>query len=261
MTFTQVSGTVYTGKNFGLVQRNVLQPDQFGSTSSPGSVRYLHFFRPGTLGTLTLATSSSSGFNYIFYRDTNCDALIDVGEHAAPMTGTTITVNATWPREASGGLKACGLEVEVLAPAGKAPTVVDIATITGALVWTNNAAVTDMVRVIDTTKLLGVAGNLQLTKGVSNITQGIASSTSAGGKPGEELEYCIQYKNVGTTLVSSMVMTDPVPFFTAFKVGSITLNGVVQPDGTTLTDGFITVNVGAVAAGTGGTVCYRVTIK
>jgi uncharacterized repeat protein (TIGR01451 family) len=257
----QVNGSEYNGLNFGLVPRNVLQPDQFGSTSSPGSVRYLHFFRPGTLGTMTLATSSSGGFNYIFYRDTNCDAVVDVSEHASPMTDTTITVDQNWPRETSGGLKTCGLEVEVLAPAGKAPTVVDIATITGAMVWMNNPAVTDTVRVIDTTKLLGVAGNLQLTKGVSNITQGIASSTSAGGKPGEELEYCISYKNVGTTPVSSMVMTDPIPFFTAFVSGSIKLNGVSQPDGATVANGFITVNVGAVAAGVGGTVCYRVTIK
>jgi uncharacterized repeat protein (TIGR01451 family) len=274
MAFTQVSGTVYTGKNFGLVQRSLLQPDQFGSTSSPGSVRYLHFFRPGTLGTLTLATSSSSGFNSIFYRDTNCDAVIDVSEHAAPMTTTTITVDQTWPRETSGGLRACGLEIEVLAPAGKAPTVVDIATITGSMLWTNNALVTDSVRVIDTTKLVGVAGNLQLFKGVRNVTQDTASGvttptykTSAGGKPGvagaigEELEYCISYKNVGTTLVSSMVVTDPIPFFTNFKLGSISLNGTAQADGTTVADGFITVSVGAVAAGAGGTVCYRVTIK
>jgi uncharacterized repeat protein (TIGR01451 family) len=274
MALTQVSGTVYTGKNFGLVARSLLQPDQFGSTSSPGSVRYLHFFKPGTLGILTLATSSSGGFNYIFYRDSNCDAVIDVGEHAAPMTGTTITVDATWPRETGGGLKSCGLEVEVLAPAGKAPTMVDIATITGAMVWTNNAAVTDTVRVIDTTKLVGIAGNLQLYKGVRNVTQDTSGGvttptykTSVGGKPGvagaigEELEYCISYKNVGTTPVSSMVVTDPIPFFTNFKAGSITLNGTAQADGTTVNDGFITVTVGTVAAGVGGTVCYRVTIK
>ena len=269
-----VNGAVYSGLNFGLVPRNVLQPDQFGSTSSPGAVRYLHFFRPGTLGTLTLATSSSSGFRYIFYLDINCDGVVDVGEHASPMTGTTITVDQNWPREISGGLKACGLEVEVLAPAGKAPTVVDIATITGTMVWTNNPAVTDTARVIDTTKLVGIAGNLQLYKGVRNVTQDTAGGvttptykTSVGGKPGaagavgEELEYCISYKNVGTTPVSSMVVTDPIPFFTNFKPGSITLNGASQADGATVANGFITVNVGTVAAGAGGTVCYRVTIK
>jgi uncharacterized repeat protein (TIGR01451 family) len=79
----QVNGTVYGGLNFGLIPRNLLQPDQFGNTSSPGSVRYLHFFRPGTLGTFTLATSSSSGFNYIFYTDVNCDGVIDVSEHTS----------------------------------------------------------------------------------------------------------------------------------------------------------------------------------
>jgi uncharacterized repeat protein (TIGR01451 family) len=270
----QINGSVYGGLNFGWVPRNVLQPDQFGSTSSPGSVRYLHFFRPGTLGTLTLATSSSGGFNYIFYRDTNCDAVIDVGEHASPMTDTSITVDQNWPREPSGGLKACALEVEVLAPAGKAPTVVDIATITGAMVWTNNAAVTDSARVIDTTKLVGIAGNLQLFKGVRNVTQDTAGGvttptykTSVGGKPGvagtigEELEYCISYKNAGTTSVTSMVVTDPIPFFTNFKLGSITLNGTAQANGATVSNGFITVNVGTVAAGAGGTVCYRVTIR
>jgi uncharacterized repeat protein (TIGR01451 family) len=270
----QINGSVYSGLNFGLVPRNVLQPDQFGSTSSPGTVRYLHLFRPGTLGLATLATSSSGGFRSIFYLDTNCDGVIDVAEHASPMTGTTITVDQNWPREPSGGLRACGLEVEVLAPAGKAPTVVDVTTITGAMVWTNNATVTDTARVIDTTKLTGIAGNLQLYKGVRNVTQDTAGGvttptykTSVGGKPGvagtigEELEYCISYKNVGTTPVSSMVVTDPIPFFTNFKAGSITLNGAAQTDGTTSTDGFITVSVGAVAAGAGGTVCYRVTIK
>jgi uncharacterized repeat protein (TIGR01451 family) len=270
----QINGSVYGGLNFGFVPRNVLQPDQFGSTSSPGAVRYLHLFRPGTLGLVALATSSSAGFRSIFYLDSNCDGVIDVSEHASPMTGTTITVDQNWPREPSGGLKACGLEVDVLAPAGKAPTVVDVTTITGAMVWTNNAAVTDTARVIDTTKLTGVAGNLQLYKGVRNVTQDTAGGvttptykTSVGGKPGlagavgEELEYCIGYKNVGTTSVSSMVVTDPIPFFTNFKLGSITLNGVAQADGTTVSDRFITVNVGTVAAGVGGTVCYRVTIK
>ena len=270
----QVNGSEYAGLNFGLVPRSLLQPDQFGSTSSPGSVRYLHFFRPGTLGTLTLATSSSAGFNYIFYRDTNCDAVIDVNEHASPMTTSVISVDAGWPRETSGGLKACGLEVEVLAPAGKAATVVDLATITGAMVWTNNSAVSDPARVIDTTKLIGVAGNLQLYKGVRNVTQDTAGGvttpmyrTSVGGKPGaagtigEELEYCIDYKNVGTTAVSNMIITDPIPFFTTFKLGSITLNGTLQSDGATVANGFITVSVGTVVAGGGGSVCYRVTIK
>jgi uncharacterized repeat protein (TIGR01451 family) len=274
IALTGTAGSIYSDLNFGLVPRTVLQPDQFGSTSSPGSVRYLHFFKPGTLGTLTLSTSSSGGFRYIFYQDINCDAVVDVSEHASPMTTSTISVDATWPREASGGFKACGLEVEVLAPAGKAVTVVDIATITGALLWTNNAAVTDMARVIDTTKLIGVAGNLQLYKGVRNVTQDVVAGvvtpvykTSVGGKPGvagsigEELEYCISYKNVGTTPVSSMVVTDPIPFFTNFKAGSITLNGTAQADGATVANGFITVNVGTVAAGAGGTVCYRVTIK
>jgi uncharacterized repeat protein (TIGR01451 family) len=152
--------------------------------------------------------------------------------------------------------------------------VVDVATISGAMVWTNNAAVTDTARVIDTTKLVGVAGNLQLYKGVRNVSQDTAGGvtvptykTSVGGKPGvggaigEELEYCISYRNVGTTAVSSMIVTDPIPFFTSFKPGSITLNSTTQTDGSTVTDGFITVIVGTVAAGAGGTVCYRVTIK
>jgi uncharacterized repeat protein (TIGR01451 family) len=270
----QINGAVYGGLNFGLVPRNVLQPDQFGSTSSPGAVRYVHLFRPGTLGLVTLATSSSGGFRSIFYLDANCDGVIDVGEHASPMTGTTIMVDQNWPRESSGGLRACALEVEVLAPAGKAPSVVDVTTITGAMVWTNNTAVTDTARVIDTTKLSGIAGNLQLYKGVRNVSQDTAGGvttltykTSVGGKPGvagatgEELEYCISYKNVGTTSVLSMVVTDPIPFFTNFKAGSITLDAVAQADGATVSDGFITVSVGTVAAGAGGTICYRVTIK
>ena len=58
-----------------------------------------------------------------------------------------------------------------------------------------------------------------------------------------------------------MVVTDPIPFFTNFKAGSIMLNGVTQADGATVSDGFITVNVGTVTAGAGGTVCYRVTIR
>jgi uncharacterized repeat protein (TIGR01451 family) len=270
----QVSGTVYDGFNFGLVPRSLLQPDQFGSTSSPGSVRYLHFFRPGTPGTLTLSSTSSAGFRYIYYRDLNCDGTVDVSEHASPMTGTTVVVDALWPRETSGKLKACGLEVEVLAPAGKATTVVDLATITAGLQWIGNANVTDASRVIDTTRLSGIAGNLQLFKGVRNVTVDTLTGitvptykTSVAGKPGvagsigEELEYCINYQNVGTTAVANMVMTDPIPFFTNFKPGTITWNGTTQSDGTTLITNIVTVNVGTVLAGASGKVCYRVTIK
>jgi uncharacterized repeat protein (TIGR01451 family) len=56
-----------------------------------------------------------------------------------------------------------------------------------------------------------VAGNLQLTKAVSPPGNQV---------PGTELTYTTDYQNLGTDSLTTLVIVDPIPAFTQYKVGS-----------------------------------------
>jgi uncharacterized repeat protein (TIGR01451 family) len=133
-----------------------------------------------------------------------------------------------------------------------------------SLTWANSSVI-DLRSVIDTTTIASI-GNLKLGKTVRNITTGTTASTSNTGLPGQVLEYCIDYNNLGITNVSNVIVRDPVPFFTTYFLGSITLNGLGLSDASDTDAGEIVANVVIVRAGTvipGGTglVCYRTTIN
>ena len=257
-------GTLYKGYNFGIVPPSLLEPDRTGVAVSPGSVAYTHLYRPGTLGTVALTTSGN--YTYRMFFDANCDGTIDTSERAAPVT--SLTVNATWPRETTGQLKACVLEVLVLVPTGLPVNAVDAATVTATLTW-QGSSVTDPSNVQDITRLGAQNGALQLNKQVRNFTTGSPFGMNVGGKPGEVLEYCIIYRNVGSNTVSSVVMRDPVPFFTTFVSGSIqvrqlddtVISNITDAAGFNASSNAVIVNLGTVNAGDSRKVCYRARIR
>ena len=87
--------------------------------------------------------------------------------------------------------------------------------------------------------------------------------------PGTVLTYRVVVINNGTGAAAGVILTDPVPAFTNYSLGSITLNGISKTDiggddeadfGAT-TGGAVTVNIGALAASASAIVEFQVIIQ
>lgn len=254
-------GQTVVGYNFGLVPQGAFAPNQTESGLSPGTVTFTHTFRPGTLGVAALGFTLPGGYSARAYQDTNCDGTIQSSERTAV---TSITVNAAWGYETDGQLKSCALEVVVTIPSGQAADGSAIIVPSLSLTW-SGSAVTDPNGLTDTINLTP-GGQLNLTKQVRNVTASGAFSTSSTGKPLDVLEYCVAFNALGGA-VTSLVVRDSVPFFTDFVPGTITLTvgastfPVTDAVGFDATNRAVVVNVGALAAGGTGQVCYRVQIR
>jgi uncharacterized repeat protein (TIGR01451 family) len=264
-----LSGVVV--RNFGVVRESRLYPDASGQTSSPGAISYAHFIKPGTLGSYTVSLANAPRFTYQVRRDVNCDGDFDDPGEGFQGLPLTFTVDATWPREADGSLKACGLEVRVLVPAGEPDGSLDIALLSGALSYDNNPGVVETRSLTDTTTVS--TGQVRLEKRVRNVTQGTAFGASASGKPGEVLEYCIAFRNLGTAAVTGFVLTDPIPFFTdlwrygpsqdiKLTFGATTyLTAAPDSDQGEVAGGVVRVALGTLGPGAYGEVCYQARIR
>ncbi|WP_353512013.1 hypothetical protein [Thermus sp. LT1-2-5] len=261
-------------RNFGVVRDGRLYPDGSGQTSSPGTYTFRHWYAPGTLGTLTLSAGNTPRYTYQVRLDLNCDGAFGPGEdwQALPYT---LSVGSAWPREADGSLKACPLEVRALVPAGEPAGAVDLFLLRSALAWSGNAGVVGADGLTDTLQVTG--GEVRLTKRVRNVSQNTPFGTTAQGKPGEVLEYCIAYQNLGTSPVSAFLLTDPAPFFTdpltavpdygnraiRWTEGSTPyfLTAQSGDDAGEIQGGIVRVSVGTLAPGATGEVCYRARIR
>jgi uncharacterized repeat protein (TIGR01451 family) len=161
-------------------------PDQAGSTTPGGIISYPHTVtNTGNIAdTWDLTFSSSQGWTYVFY-----DALNNPINSVtlAPGASENITARLTVPAGATVGT----VETGVLSATGQATLVRDDAT--------------------DVTVI--VAGNLQLTKAVAPLGNQL---------PGTDLTYTLDYQNIGTDGLTTIVIYDAVPTWTWFQVGSAT---------------------------------------
>lgn len=220
-------------RNFGVVRPSELRPDQSGQVTSPGTLTYAHLFQPGTLGSVSLTLSNTPGLSYQARLDANCNGTWDSGEVFTTLP-LSFTVLPAWPRDPDSRLKACALEVRAQAPAGLPAGYADIALLKSSLTWTNNTPVIEERSLTDTTTVI-LAGQLQLSKQVRNVSQGTGFATSGQGRPGEVLEYRIQYQNIGSQPIFNVVVLDPIPFFSTLVQNAYGGTGEVElvcPDST-----------------------------
>jgi len=220
------SGDTLGNRNFGVVYFSEFRPDQTGSTTTPGTIVYRHTYKPGTQEQVTLS-SEGGDYSYQVRVDANCDGDFgDEGESWQTISGSntvSFEVTDSWPRNPDGSFKACAVEVRVLVPDGEPEGAVDIVAVKAALLWEHNENdVVDLTRVVDTTTVR-ILGTVELEKLGCNVTNAGSScapedfptgySSNVSGKPGDELEYCIEYRNIGSSAVSEVKIQDPVPFF------------------------------------------------
>ncbi len=223
---SSLAGSVLT-RNFGVVRNSLFRPDQSGQATSPGVVRYLHQFKPGTQGTVGLALANTPQFGYQLRRDVNCDGDFDDAGEGFQGLPQSFGVGSGWPREPDGSLAACALEVQALVPAGVSAGQVDIASLSASLAWSNNPAVQETRGLTDTTTVIR-GGELKLDKQVRNVSQNTAFAASAQGRPGEVLEYRIQYQNIGSQPIFNVVLYDPIPFFSTLVQNAYGGTGEVE---------------------------------
>ncbi|MFT2719010.1 hypothetical protein ACMT4L_03300 [Deinococcus sp. A31D244] len=266
------------------------------TTQSPATVTNPHRLTPGVTGpvTFTFTPPAGSRMTYLLWYDVNGDGQVDPADQAiipAGRTTGTLNVTGSFPTRPDGSPADVNLLVQVLVPPGLAQGVTEVLTL-GASQTTGGA--TRTAQLTDTT-IVGqsgaAGGSLTLSKLVRNLTAGGTFSLNAStGGVGDLLEYCINYLNQGVGTLSEVVMTDPVPYFTAPQLtgygasqGVRWVKGVSVQPGQTATPGTnsdnltsaadtdagtlsaapgrLSVTIGTLAGGEQGAVCYRVMIK
>ncbi|GGS35520.1 DUF7933 domain-containing protein [Deinococcus knuensis] len=266
------------------------------TTQSPATVTNPHRLTPGVTGpvTFTLTPPAGSRMTYLLWYDVNGDGQVDPADQAvvpAGQTTGTLNVTGSFPTRPDGTPADVNLLVQVLVPPGLAQGVTEVLTLgarqtVGGTVRT--ATLTDTTIVGQSG---GTGGSLNLSKLVRNITAGGGFSLNAStGGVGEVLEYCVNYLNQGVGTLSEVVMTDPVPFFTAPQLdgylpgqgvrwvrgvaaqpgqtatpgtdsNNLTSAADTDPGNLSVTPGRLSVVIGTLAGGEQGTVCYRVKIR
>jgi uncharacterized repeat protein (TIGR01451 family) len=98
-----------------------------------------------------------------------------------------------------------------------------------------------------------------------NLVLTLAQSSS-NPPPGTDVVYTMDYSNIGNGPAENAVVVLSAPPNTSFVADGVTLNGVRKTDAAdgdevTLSGSTITVNLGTVLAGAGGTLSYKVLIQ
>lgn len=164
----------------------LFDPDNAGNATAGGTISYAHTVtNTGNVGdTFDLTYVSSQGWSYVF---------LDVT--SAPISSVTLAPGAS-----------ASVTARLTVPAGTAVGTVEVGvlTATGQVTLVSDDA-TDVTTI--------VAGNLSLAKSVS---------PSGNQVPGTDLTYAVDYQNLGSAALTTIVINDAVPTWTQFQVGSAT---------------------------------------
>ena len=195
VTFTNVTGGIFTGVNLGDVPVNRFAPNGLQSGLPGNVVYYPHLFTAGSAGTVSFSVASASAWPVVLYRDSNCNGQIDAGEG---VLGSPVGVVA--------GEEVCIID-RVSVPVGTALGLQDTATVLASFSYVNaSPALAASLSVADTTTVGAGAAALVLTKTVDKAT----------ASPGTNISYTVRYQNNGNTPINTIVISDATPAFTTF---------------------------------------------
>lgn len=196
-------------------QTFTLVANRSGSAPAGGVLFYDHTLTNTGNTTETYNLSATAGTNGFTYQ------VMDTSNNIITTT-TSLAPGASF-----------NFKIKVIIPAGTPSGTVDNTTITGQ-VGANTQTNTDTTTV--------VSGFISLTKSVVNKgTSGTDNNSGATGRPGDILEYRIQYENIGSADAVNCVISDLIPANTTYVTNSlqydsdITDNGGVF-DGVSVTD-------------------------
>ena len=199
ITFGNVSGSIFTGVNFGdvPVNRFIANGQQSGA---PGNVVfYPHQFNAGSGGSVSLSAVSASSWPVVMYRDLNCNGVIDVGDSV--ISDASILV---------ANEQLC-IVSKVTIPSGTALGAQDATTLQAVFTYTNaNPGLSATLAVIDSTTVGAGSAGLVLTK----------TTDKATALPGETINYTVNYQNNSSTQISTIFISDATPASTSFVSAS-----------------------------------------
>ncbi|SMY36350.1 Pesticidal crystal protein cry22Aa [Photobacterium malacitanum] len=221
VTDNQVTVTANAGDNveylnFGKVKPPTLEADNFTEVEPNNSVLLRHQLHSFTSGSINLIiddiviTPTNNNWSITLYRDQNCNGVIDIIDNAitAPITvigNTDLCLLSKVFIPSDAGLNASARY------AVKATMVFEDVSGTGH-------GISRIVTDTDTVKVTFVgAGELKLTKTVSNLTQGSGITTQNTAKPNDVLRYDIHFENVGTGVISDVTIYDDTPAYTVLE--------------------------------------------
>ncbi len=195
VTFTNVTGGIFSGINFGDTPSNRFVANGQQSGLSGNVVYYPHQFTAGSAGAATFSVASASGWPVVLYRDSNCNGQIDAGESVLGSPANLVA-----------GEGVCIIN-RVNIPVGTALGLQDNATVQVSFSYVNAgpALVTNLL-VTDTTTVGAGSAALALTKAVDKTT----------ATPGTNISYTLRYQNNGSMPIGVIVISDATPAFTTF---------------------------------------------
>ena len=240
---SQLSNTVQT--TVTQIASVIITPDTLSAAGLPGdTIAFAHTVENNGNGddTIQLSVTTVPGWTVALYRDNNGNGTYEPGTDTVVADTGVLAAEATFP-----------LLVVVTVPSAAADGASASFTVTGTSAF--DPAVSDTAT--DTVNV--EAPNLTIIKSVDKAT----------AAPGEVLTYTVVVANAGARDAGSVVVTDPVPGFTTFVSGSITLDAVAKTDGADLDEadhnvsnaGAVTVNLGVLAPGATRTVTFQVTVN
>ncbi|MEE8574164.1 MAG: hypothetical protein V3T30_02025 [Thermodesulfobacteriota bacterium] len=219
ITYTMSAGDTFASYNYGDVMTIVITPDNSYVASAGDSVTIHHTINIETPGDVALMLTTVEAWNYLVYDDTDCDEVADAGAitpaggYYSLNSGTDFAVGST-----------CVL-LRTVIPPNTADGTVEKLTVIAYEDWRNTAGVNgdtgdsydDSNSKVDTiTVNKNISGTLKLVKWVKNITQAGAYVKSNTADPCDELEYMIEYKNIGSSTLKLIVLADMLPDKTSF---------------------------------------------
>ena len=232
------------------------------------------YFRPGDTLVYTLTvTDTGSAASGVTVTDTLPPGLTFASASGGG-TYNAATGKVSWTL----GNVASGVNV-VLTLTGTAPLAASVETNNGPVSLTNTAVTAanepEVATANNSASTVSQLVYPKLSKRVRNATTPGAFGTTGTGKPGEVLEYCIDFRNYGVA-VAGFVISDTVPGNTSADLSGygaglglqVTRGGVTtrtstgtDTDGGSLSAATLSLDLGILAAGESGSVCFKAGIR
>jgi uncharacterized repeat protein (TIGR01451 family) len=259
------SGQAQSQYNFGDVRVLTIAPDQSYMVSVGGSVTIRPIINVWTPGKVGILLASTNAWGYAVYDDSGCDETAD---------GGAITPTGGYYMLDSGNALAAGTYCVVLAtvaPANSPSGTVEKLVVMASEDWNNTSGVNpdtggayddaDHMANDTITASAGGGGMLRLEKWVRNVTLAGTFVKKNNAEPCHSLEYRVNFKNIGSMPLKSVVLSDIVPDGTSLvqdvysgntKDVSVDLQGSgyygavndsPDTDGVTLSDNALTIDL------------------